>query len=283
MRLPRLTALTLAALAASGLVVTDESMATATPAPHYYVALGDSLSVGYQPGLGDTDQGYPDDLYAILKAKDPLLRLKKLGCAGETTTTLLKGGRCAYTEGSQIKAAESFLKAHRGQVRLVTLDIGANDVDSCVVGGNISPSCILRGLGTITTNLPQITARLRLATGPRARARFAAMNYYDPFLASWRTGAGGQSLARESVLLTNIINAMESGVYRLSGFAVADVAAAFSTNDFGDQETLTDGTTVPRNVARICTWTWMCTKNDIHPNAVGYHHLAGAFAAVAKN
>lgn len=281
MRLPRLTALTLAALAASGLAVTGESMATATATPHYYVALGDSLSVGYQPGLGNTDQGYTDDLYAALKAKDPSLRLKKLGCAGETTTTLLKGGRCTYAEGSQIKAAESFLKAHHGQVRLVTLDIGANDVDGCVVGGNISPSCILQGMGTITSNLPQITARVRFATGPRAR--FAGMNYYDPFLASWRTGAGGQTLARESVLLANIINAMESGVYRPSGFAVADVAAAFATNDFGDQETLPDGTTVPRNVARICTWTWMCAKNDIHANAVGYHHLADAFAAVVKN
>jgi lysophospholipase L1-like esterase len=283
MRLSRLRALTLAALAATGLAVTGESAATATTTPsiHYYVALGDSLSVGYQPGLGNTPRGYTDDLYAALKAKDPSLQLVKLGCAGETTTTMLKGGRCAtYPEGSQIKAAEAFLHTHRGQVKLVTLDIGANDVDGCLTGGNISPSCILQGIGTITMNLPQLTARLRLAGG--FAPHYTGMNYYDPFLASWLKGSSGQSLARESVLLADIINAMETGVYRVSGFAVADVAGAFATNDFGNPEKLPNGVTVPRNVARVCNWTWMCKVGDIHANDVGYQHLADAFAAVVK-
>lgn len=278
MRLPRLPALTLAALAATGLAVTCGSTALAASSAHYYVALGDSLSVGYQPGLGDTNQGYTDDLYKALKAKDPSLKLVKLGCAGETTTTLLNGGICKYPEGSQIKAAESFLKAHHGSVRVVTLDIGANDVDGCLKGGSISPSCILTGLQTIATNLPQITSRLRLAAGPGPR--FTAMTYYDPFLASWLKGSGGQTLARESVLLANLINAIETGIYKMSAFSVADVSATFATNDFGHPQKLPNGTTVPRNVARICTWTWECAKGDIHANPVGYQKIADTFAGV---
>lgn len=279
MRPPRLPALTLAALAATGLAVTCGSAAMATSSAHYYVALGDSLSVGYQPGLGNTNHGYTDDLYKTLKAKDPSLKLVKLGCAGETTTTMLNGGICTYPEGSQIKAAESFLKAHHGSVRVVTLDIGANDVDGCLAGGSISPPCILRGLQTMGTNLPQITSRLRLAAGPGPR--FSAMTYYDPFLASWLKGSSGQTLARESVLLANLINAIEAGVYKLSGFSVADVSGTFATNDFGHPEKLPNGTTVPRNVARICTWTWECVKGDIHANQVGYQKIADTFAAVA--
>jgi hypothetical protein len=44
-------------------------------ATHYYVSLGDSLSVGVQP-IGpppffETDQGYTDQLYEALSATDP--------------------------------------------------------------------------------------------------------------------------------------------------------------------------------------------------------------------
>src|SRR5262245_16196096 len=51
----------------------------------YYLALGDSLAVGIQPGSLPTNQGYADDLYAFYHARNPSLRLEKLGCSGETT------------------------------------------------------------------------------------------------------------------------------------------------------------------------------------------------------
>ncbi len=273
MRLPR--TLAMAALATAGLVTGPAASAATT---HYYVALGDSLSVGYQPGQGNTTQGYTDDLYATLKAKDPSLQLVKLGCAGENTTTMMNGGICTYPEGSQLKAAEAFLRAHRGAVRYVTLDIGANDVQTCLKNGAINTTCLLTGIGTITTNLPQITARVRIAAG--STPRMAGMMYYDPFLALWVTGGGnGPALASATVLLTNIVDGIESGVYKASGFRIADVAGAFSTNDFLDQETLAGVGSVPRNVARICQWTWECTSfHDIHANATGYQQIAATFA-----
>jgi len=276
MRLRRITSLATAAVIAAGFATAGPASADTT---HYYVAFGDSLSVGYQPGQGNTTQGYVDDLYATLKAKDPSLQLVKLGCAGETTTTMMNGGVCTYPEGSQLKAGEAFLNAHRGQVSYITLNIGANDVQRCLKGGSIDTGCLLTGIGTMTLNLPQITTRLRLAAG--GGPRFAGMTYYDPFLAAWLTGTNGKILAGATVLLTNIVNGIESGVYKASGFSVADVSATFSTNDITDQEELPGVGQVPRDVARVCQWTWECTSyKDIHANPTGYQQIADTFAGV---
>jgi hypothetical protein len=154
-------------------------------------------------------------------------------------------------------------------------------VQRCQKNGSIDTSCLLTGIGTITTNLPQITARVRIAAG--GTPRIAGMTYYDPFLARWLTGTSGQALASATVLLTNIVDGFESGVYRTAGFRIADVAGAFSTNDFIDQDTVPGIGTLPRNVARICQWTWMCTSyQDIHANATGYQQMANTFATALK-
>ena len=101
----------------------------------YYLALGDSLSQGVQPdaaGVSEqTRDGYPDLIYAVLRRNHPTLRLVKLGCPGETTSTMIHGGICRYHAGSQLAAAVAFLHAHHGRVLLVTIDIGANDPERC--------------------------------------------------------------------------------------------------------------------------------------------------------
>src|SRR5437763_4078690 len=100
-----------------------------------YLALGDSLAQGVQPNTSgasvETPDGYPDQVYAALHRSHPTLSLIKLGCPGETTVTMINGGICPYSGGSQLKAAVAFLQQHRGQVLLVTLDIGANDPEAC--------------------------------------------------------------------------------------------------------------------------------------------------------
>ncbi len=80
----RLTAI-LTALAICGLIVIATASATAKPAtPHYYIALGDSLSQGMQPDFKgvtrDTSQGYTDDLAAIERGRVKNLSLVKFGC-----------------------------------------------------------------------------------------------------------------------------------------------------------------------------------------------------------
>src|SRR5579875_706753 len=89
------------------------------PAASYYLSLGDSLAQGVQPNFQgvsvETQQGYPDQLYTALHLDNPTLQLVKLGCPGETTTTMIKGGICTYPKGSQLRQAAAFLAARRGR------------------------------------------------------------------------------------------------------------------------------------------------------------------------
>jgi lysophospholipase L1-like esterase len=278
---PRRTLLSLfvavAALAATILVPLSSSTAVT---PHYYVALGDSLSRGYMPGPGDTDQGYADVLYSRLKLKDPSLQLVKLGCSGETTTTMIEGGKCTdrYPVGtSQLDVAEQFLRDHYGQVTHLTLDIGANDVAGCAAGGSIDYACVAQGTTSITTNLQTILDRITAADGKLPKS--SGMSYYDPFLANWLSGTQGQLVAAASVTLLVTINAIETLEYGEHGFRTADVQAAFHTGDFGHKRFVLGYGVLPANVADICQFTYMCSQQNIHPTAQGYRIIANAFAA----
>jgi lysophospholipase L1-like esterase len=254
----------------------------------YYLALGDSLGAGWQPnpvtGVGAiTGQGYASDIAAVLKKTNPHLKYVNLACPGETTTTMLTGG-CPYPEAyqSQVAAATAFLSAHRHAHVLVTLDIGANNIDGCMSAAGIDTSCIESGLAAVGTDLPKIVGALKSAGG--RDTSIYAMNYYDPYLAEWLTGTTGQALATESVTLSGVFNGILKGVYAQFGVPVADVSGTFDTADFTPQVPLSATVKVPLNVARICTWTWMCASApvgpNIHANATGYSQIAGAFEKV---
>jgi lysophospholipase L1-like esterase len=259
------------------LAIALPASAEAAAKPHYYLALGDSLSRGYQPGLGNTTAGYVDDVYKTLHAKEPSLKLEKLGCSGETTTTMIKGGICTYSAGSQLKAAEKFLKAHKSEISYVTLDIGANDVDGCVSGGTVNVTCVSKGLAAIKTNIRTILAGIRTADGGSVKS--VGMTYYDPFLAAYLT-SGGQQLAKLSVTLLHTFNSELTSAYGTHGFKTADVSAAFHSTDFTHTVTLPGVGTVPLNVGLICEYTYMCTKENIHPNPAGYQLIANTFLPV---
>jgi lysophospholipase L1-like esterase len=204
----------------------------------------------------------------------------KLGCSGETTTTILTGGKCTarYPVGtSQLQVAEQFLRDHSGDVTHLTLDIGANDVAGCAAGGSIDFACVVKGTTTITTNLQTILDRITAADGKQPLS--AGMTYYDPFLASWLSGLQGQLTAAASVALLDTINTVESLEYVEHGFKVADVAMAFHSNDFGHKRTVAPYGSLPRNVADVCELTYMCSLQNIHPNVQGYQLIADTFAA----
>lgn len=279
MRTRRVWSSVVLAVAALATSVAVAPAGGADPTPHYYVALGDSLSRGYMPGVGDSDQGYADDLFATLQASDPSLQLVKLGCSGETTGTMISGGKCTdrYPVGtSQLDVAEQFLREHRGQVTYLTLDIGANDVDGCASGGSIDPTCVTKGTVTIAQNLNTILAGLTAASGRLPRS--IGMNYYDPFLQQWLNGPQGQVVAAASVTLLEGINTAESAEYVLYGWRVADVATAFHSLDFINKRPAPPFGLLPQNVAYICNDTFMCSQQNIHANVAGYQLIAGAFA-----
>jgi lysophospholipase L1-like esterase len=269
------TAATLIALAGFAGVSGAMPVAAAHASP-YYLALGDSLAQGVQPNSTgqsvETDHGYVDDLYAFERTQVHGLRLSKLGCPGETTTTMIHGGVCTYASGNQLDDAVAFLTTHR--VAFVTIDIGANNVDGCVAGGTVDQTCIANGVNALLNDLPVIVRTLVTAA---PSVPIFAMNYYDPFLAAWLQGAQGQSLAQQSVVLAQTFNAVLADVYGLFGLPVADVASAFHTTDF----TIVPVINLPLNVVLICAWTWMCAPPpvgpNIHANDIGYAVIAFTF------
>jgi lysophospholipase L1-like esterase len=274
-------------------VVTGCSAPAATGVPHarhrqppasYYLALGDSLSQGVQPDPSGasvmTRRGYADQLYAALRGHRPRLRLVKLGCPGETTATMINGGICRYPGGSQLTAAIRFIQAHRARLSLITIDIGANDPDSCLTRPSFArlASCVSKSLPQATANLTKILTRLRQAG---ANTRIIAMNYYLPELAEWRNGLAGQAIARLSEVAAAGYNTLLTDVYTSFGVRVANVFSAFHTSDFAQLVTVPGLGRLPRNVAAICQWTWECAAPprgpNQHANQTGYQVIARAF------
>jgi len=288
-RLPPAAVATIAAVMAVAAVLTACSgpapsrpaQLRAEPEPTYYLALGDSLARGVQPNAAgisvETPDGYPDQVYAALHPSRPGLRLVKLGCPGETTVSMINGGICRYPGGSQLAAATGFLQAHRGQVLLVTLDIGANDPESCGGEPGLSQlaTCAVKDVPAAVGHLGTIVARLKAAAGPGVR--IVGMNYYLPALAEWRGGLPGHLVAWTAEKLAATYNNMLGRVYANSGIRVANVFGAFDTSDF----TKPAGTNVPRNVARLCQWTWQCAAPprgpNQHANRAGYQVIAREF------
>jgi len=250
--------------------------AEAQMAPHYYVALGDSLAEGFQPN-GDFGYGYADQLYAALQANDPTLQLVNLSCGGETTSTMINGGvpwegrgrryQCDYPHGTQLAEAVAFLHAHRQFVSLITIDIGGNDVGQCVF--SLDQACLANGLATVNQNLVLILSALREAA---PGVPIVGMNYYDPVLVYWFTNPADAATANQMVV--EQVNPTLKQIYTDYSVPVADVETAFSTTDW----TPVNG--IPLNVERICEWTWMCSIFDLHPNTAGYDVIAQAFEQV---
>ncbi len=126
-RLPRiltliaLSILLVAALVGVDLLVLSRNNPAQALSPHYYMALGDSLSFGYQPNL-DFSSGFADDIFNDLR-KANVTGIVNYACAGETTDTMIHGGcvgrfahHGSYT-GAQLQAAIDFLtsRAQPGQ------------------------------------------------------------------------------------------------------------------------------------------------------------------------
>jgi len=254
---------------AAGAGAAEGSLATGT---RYYMALGGSLTVN--GGGAANGQAYDNDLGAYYGATIPNLQTVSFGCPGETTTTFISGkGNCSYPpQGSQLAAAETFLQAHVGQVSLITIDLGGDDL----LGG------LPNEISTVQANLATIGAALRAAAGPSVP--IAGMTFYNPELVQWLNGASGQQQALDSVPLFDRLNAALSATYAGFGASVADVAGAFSSDDFTDLVSTPYGT-VPKAVAVACAWlNAVCQAGSgvvaLHPNATGHVQIADAFEAV---
>jgi lysophospholipase L1-like esterase len=247
-----------------------------------YLALGDSMAVGYQPGRGETT-GYVGRLWRSIRQQIPGLGLRNVGCAGETSLSMITGKHspCHYAAGSQLDAAVSFLAAHPGEVAFITIDIGSNDlVNRCLdfETGLISKACVADQRPRLKKRLTHIVNALGTAAG--SGVPIVGMTYHDPFLGFWGLVPGGRALARADQRAWAVLNAGLATAYGNAGATVADVAATFRIDDFADTVVFPGRGRIPVNVARACGWTWFCSRTffgDPHPNWKGYRKVALTF------
>lgn len=281
--------------AATGQARTSNTSTTASSAPsgpQYYVSVGDSYAAGYQAtGAGHgktTHNGFADQLIALEQARGKPLTLVNFGCSGATTASLLHDAGCStaqrapgassYSPKTQAAAAEDFLQAHRGEVALVTVVIGGNDLLRC--GTATSPvTCVTSGLSNVTANLTGLLTGLRAAAG--ANVKIVGLTYPDVLLAGLLSSdAQIHTLAAESVqAFQGLINPALKSSYTAVGATFIDVTAA--TGAYGPltaTTTLAPYGTIPVPVAKICTLTYACQYEDIHPRTSGYALIAQLIA-----
>jgi len=254
----------------------------------FYLAIGGSSSLGFQPtGIPHfnghrTDTGYVNDIAAIEGARGVNLSIRQIGCPGETAQSmLLTGDACYKPPGRQIRAATIYLAQHFNDVGLVTIDIGFNDVRKCMLTPIVDLACAQQGIAYVRSDFPAVVRTLVAAAGPHVH--FIGLLSEDPFLADYVNPASGATQANQTLSVLTQLNAVLSSVYFANKVPMANVPGAFQSGNQTPVSTKSFGV-VPTNVANACSWTWMCTPPpfgpDDHPNNAGYRVIANAVVAV---
>jgi lysophospholipase L1-like esterase len=274
---------------------TSSGSSTSTTAPRatqeYYVSLGDSYAAGYQPTgphSGHTDtNGFAYQIPALAAAKGYDLNLVNFGCGGATTTSiihsvgcpLLGPGATPYPTQTQAAAAFEFLRAHHGQIGLITVSIGGNDVVPCA--DEAQPiQCVVKATKTINTNLATLLHGLRSAAG--SGVPIVGTTYPDVILGLYLSKNHTEhSLAGLSVTaFKSLINPALQKQYEAVGGSFVDVTAA--TGAYGSMTQMTDLPPygeIPTPVAQVCELTYFCEYSDIHPKTLGYRIIANLVVA----
>jgi lysophospholipase L1-like esterase len=253
----------------------------------FYVSLGDSYAAGYQPDVPPRGwrKGFANQLVPLARRRGHDFELVNLACGGETTASFLRRkGSCGAGpryRSTQARAATRFLRRNRGDVGLVTVSLGGNDVLSCTGAGVADPiACVAEAAERVERNLRRIMRRVREAAG--RRVRIVGITYPDVVLARWLTGQqADQDFARLSIVgFRDLINPALRKAYRSVRARFVDVTAA--TGAYGPLEettTLEPYGVIPKPVAEVCRLTHMCARADIHANTRGYGVIAELIAA----
>jgi lysophospholipase L1-like esterase len=217
------------------------------------------------------------------------LKLVNLGCGEATTTSMLTPGPigCAaaarapgapnYPNKSQMQAALAFIKGYPNQVKVVTISIGGNDVDTCPTNPNPA-GCVKANMPTATRNLTKMVKQLRSAGG--RTMRIIGSTYPDVELGVWvhPTVLGPKTLQLVDGSLSSFHDEINPGLkraYDTVGAAFVDVTKA--TGAYGPFLSTNDPTfgPIPVPVAKVCTLTYFCDGTfNIHMKTTGYHIIA---------
>ena len=246
-----------------------------------YLALGDSAP------MWDGTASYPDLITTHYQTSVPGLRLVNLSQSGATTTSMLQS---YFTSTSQLERAELYLRAYRGSVALVTIDIGGNDVLPCTsailtgtgtgTGTGTTTGCLATVESRMIANLHTILTGLRQAAGPGVR--IVGMTYYNPFLGDWLAGGTARAGVIGSTPSLVQLNGLLSQAYAQTGSQVADVQGAVDATDLTTLVPSTWGD-VPVAVTRACSLLDIgCTAGQAElggddPTVAGAAVIAQAF------
>jgi lysophospholipase L1-like esterase len=251
-----------------------------------YLALGDSVTFGYQEAsvvpppnyrVASSFPGYPNQLGAQLR-----LNVANAACPGETSASLINPAAPSYGceniagrgagyrtlfplhvryRGSQLAYAMSYLRSQRN-VRLVSLMVGANDYFLCAATTKDRCSselpALARGIGR---NVRTILSAIRNRAG--YHGRLAIVNYYSVSYASAAATAPAALLNR-----TVDAAARPYTVTIADGFGQFRRAAAHSGADSCR--------------AGLLTQLGTPTQCGVHPSYAGQALLAGALLKAVR-
>ena len=292
----------LAAVAcASVLLLAAPGVSQAKKAPSsptsYYVSIGDSYSVGYQPVPGGPTPGYTG--YVAKKLK---LTLENFGCGGATSGSVLTvTGPCGSngfgppagtglapvpSGETQIQAADDFITAHHGQIGLVTVSIGGNDITSCAGAAN-PITCVSAALSTVNANVNTLMSDLETALNGETTP-IVGLTYPDVILGEWVANPPNTSIANLSAIaFKDLINPdLKTDYTSVPNGKFADVTEAkpltlslTKTKKFGAHGV------VPVAVIEVCKLTWFCSSQapgNIHATSKGYKLEGKTIVAALK-
>ena len=163
-------------------------------APTFYLSLGDSYSVGFQPtAVSSTDPTGGTPGYTAYVANHEQMTLENFGCGGATTSSIIGTIGCTdpaafdavlYPTTTQEQAALSFIAAHPGQVGLITISIGGNDVTGCIQSNlTAAAACLTAADSKIATNVSGLVSSFNRALSSAGdTARIVGLTYPDVIL-----------------------------------------------------------------------------------------------------
>jgi lysophospholipase L1-like esterase len=285
--------LALASLVTTSLPLAGPAGASARTRPVYDVSLGDSYGAGYQPvasaRTGRDTGGFAYQVVGLAKAKGYDFTLQNFACDGATTATIIQQDGCAlaapgpdsvsYPGHTQAAAADRFIADHPGQIGLITVSIGGNDILGCAAAA-IFLSCVANALAGLLGNLHQLLAGVRAAAGPSVP--IVGLTYPDVYVGLYPSKDLQQKqLADVSVPgFEHVLNPALASAYAAVGATFIDVTRAT-----GGYIPLTEsrpsgsGGSTPVAVTDVCALTYFCRLQDVHPTDSGYALIARLIVA----
>jgi lysophospholipase L1-like esterase len=255
----------------------------------YYVSIGDSYAIGFQPDRGPSSTGFPDQVVVKARRRGYALELVNFGCGGATSATVLHSTTCNqavraiggpdYAGVTQADAAARFLRRHRDQIALVTIAVGANDMTGCAYVPSGGPECIDAATRRIRRNVAALARRARAAAAPSVP--IIGTTYPAAVLGRWVFAPVDRGLAQLAVTaFRSFVNPALRDAYASANVAFADATRA--SGAYGSFKRVVSGPygVVPEPVAKVCEYTWYCSRGDIHATTAGYGLIANGIVAM---